>query len=209
MAKRYQLDSLHELGSSPRMGGRFVGPKTDTTAIWKGRPPTILDGISPNVLSIAMNSTGTFPAGASSRTVSIRAEGGNAFGGVITRNFSVGEGLSADLGIGAFQHCKVVTTSSIPANCTLFFCWVNDLTFSSSLLQLINYLSYPVANARVRSPEGAASLTAENACQITWTLDQVGSTFVQAVAAGETIPARWGTFRCNVVNQFFFNLRGF
>jgi hypothetical protein len=206
---RYRLDSPYELGAAPRLGGSFDGPKNDTTALWKGRPPTLVDGLTPNVISIAMRSTGTLPVGVSSRSVTIRAEGGNAFGGIITREFSVGEGLSADLGIGAFQHCLVRAITPIPAGCTLFFCWVNELTFSSSLLTLSSYLNYPVANTRVRVPEGAFEMMAENACQITWTLDQLGATVTQGVAAGESIPVRWGTFSCNVVNQFFFRLRGF
>ena len=204
---RYRLDTLQELGSAPRTGGRFDGPLNQTCAIWKGRPPTTLDGLTPNVLSMAMTSTS--PLGATSRTVTIRAEGGNSFGGIITREFSLGEGLSADLGIGAYQHVKVRTETPIPADCTLYFCWVNDLTFSSSVLTLSSYMNYPVAATRTRVPEGAYELTAENACQITWTLNQVGATFTQGVAAGESIPVRWGTFSSNVVNQFFFRLRGF
>ncbi len=204
---QYRLDTLQELGSAPRTGGRFVGPLTQTIAIWKGRPPTTLDGLSPNVLSMAMRSTSAL--GATSRTVTIRAEGGNSFGGIITREFSLGEGLSADLGIGAYQHVKVRTETPIPADCTLFFCWVNDLSFSSSILTLSRYISYPVAGVRTRVPEGSYEMMPENACQITWTLNQVGTTFTQGVAAGESIPVRWGTFSSNVANQFFFRLRGF
>ena len=182
--KRYRLDTLQELGSAPRTGGRFVGPLTQTIAIWKGRPPTTLDGLSPNVLSMSMRSTSAL--GADSRTVTIKAEGGNSFGGIITREFSLGEGLSADLGIGAYQHVKVRTATPIPADCTLFFCWVNDLSFSSSILTLSHYLSYPVAAVRTRVPEGSYEMMAENACQVTWTLNQIGATFTQGVAAGES-----------------------
>lgn len=207
MARQYRLDTLQELGSAPRLGGRFNGPKNDTTALWKGRPPTTIEGLTPNVISIAMRSTSAL--GATSRTVTIRAEGGNSFGGIITREFSVGEGLSADLGIGAFQHVLVRTTTPIPADCILFFCWVNELTFSSSLLTLNSFLNYPVAGVRTRIPEGAFEMTPEVACQVTFTMNQLGTTFVQGVAAGESIPVRWGTFSCNVPNKFFFRLRGF
>lgn len=204
---RYRVDSVHELGSSPRMGGNFRGFTDATIAIWKGRPPVNMEGLTPNVLTMAMRSI--TPLGAASRSVTIKAECGNAFGGVITREFDIGEGLSCDLGAGSFQHVKVRTASPIPADCILYFCWVNELNFSSSVMTLSNFLDYPLANARVRAPEGAFQVMPESACQITWTLDRYGTTFVQGVAAGQSIPVRWGTFSCNVPNKFFFRLRGF
>lgn len=205
---RYPLDNVHELGSSPRTGGCFVGPKTDTTAIWKGRPPTVHDGLTPNVISIAMRSTGTLALGASRSTI-INAECGNSFGDIITREFAVGEGLSVDLGAGAFQHVRIRAITPIPDQCTLYFSWVNNLSFSSTLATLSNFLDYPVANARVRVPEGAFDMTPESACIVTFTLDSFGTTFTQGVSAGQPIPVRWGTFTCNVPNKFFFRLRGF
>jgi hypothetical protein len=36
-----------------------------------------------------------------------------------------------------------------------------------------------------------------------------GVAITQGVSAGQSIPVRWGTFRCNIVNKFFFQLRGF
>jgi hypothetical protein len=205
---RIRLDSVYELGSSPRMGGNFRGLTDATIAIWKGRPPTTVEGLTPNILSISMRSEAPLPVGAS-RTVTIKAECGNGFGGIITREFDIGEGLSCDLGAGAFQHVKIRTASPIPENCILYFCWVHELNFSSSVMTLSNFLDYPVANTRVRVPEGAFQVMPESACQITWTLDRYGTTFVQGVAAGQSIPVRWGTFSCNVPNKFFFRLRGF
>lgn len=206
--RQYRLDSVQELGSTPRLGGNYTGPLTQTVPIWNGRPPLYHDGLVPNVLSMVMRSEAPLVIG-SVRSVTIRAECGNSFGDVITRQFDIGEGVSADIGAGVFQHVKVRTVTPIPDGCQLFFSWVNEYNFSSSSMVLNNFLNYPVANQLVRVPEGAFSVMPESACQITWSLAQYGTTFTQGVAAGDTIPVRWGTFSCNVVNKFFFSLRGF
>ena len=44
---RYPLTNLQELAGGARDGGLFRGPKTDTSALWKGRPPVNVDGIGP------------------------------------------------------------------------------------------------------------------------------------------------------------------
>ena len=72
-----------------------------------------------------------------------------------------------------------------------------------------NRYLYPVINTEVQIPEGAFLMTPELSCQVTFPLTQLGTTFTQGVSAGQSIPVRWGTFRCNIVNKFFFQLRGF
>lgn len=204
---RVQLTNDFELGGGARLGGNFAGPKGGTTALWKGRPP-ILGPEGPKVLSIAMRTTSGV-LGAGNRSVQIRAEVGNAFGDIIVREFIVGEGISADIRIGAFQHSEVRTATEIPAGSTLYFSWAEELPASQSDLRLINFVNYPVAGVRVAAPEGAQFVVAEVACQITWVVDLFGTTFVQGVAAGGLVPANWGTFSCNVPNKFIFHLRGF
>ena len=206
MSSRIKLSSDFELGGGARLGGCFAGPKGGTTALWKGRPP-ILGPEGPKVLSIAMRTLG--PIGAGNRSIQIHAEVGNAFGDIITRDFVVGEGLSADIRVGAFQHSEVRTSTEIPDGSTLYFSWAEELPASQSDLRLINYLSYPFAGVRASAPEGSQFVTAESACQITWTVDLFGTTFVQGVGAGAIIPVNWGSFSCNVPNKFIFHLRGF
>jgi len=210
---RYQLASLQELGSSPRLGGRFVGPLEQTCALWRGRPPTLEEfaGATPRILSVACHTTGPL-GGATSTSIDLFAECGNAFGGVITRRFSVGEGLSADLAVGSYRHVRVVTESNVPANTTLYFCWSDDLPGSTGKgLVLSNFQNYPVAAVRTRIPEGAYEMIPESACQITFTLasKSPATTFVLAANAGEPVPVTWGTFTCNVVNKFMYRLRSF
>lgn len=207
MMRQVMLNSPHELGAGPRLGGLF-NPKTDTSAIWKGRPPTTLDGLTPNVLCISLQATAPIVGGAT-YSATIEAQGGTSNGDKISRVFSVGLGVSADLGIGAFPHVNVRAVTPIPPNMDLYFSWVNDLTFSSSQCTLTNFLSYPAANVITAIPEGAFDMTPEVACQITFQVTQFSTTFVVGAAAGEPIPVRWGSFTCNVPNQFFFRLRGF
>jgi hypothetical protein len=208
MMSQYPLNNLHELGSGPRTSGCFRGPVNQTSPIWVGRPPTMHNGLLPNVLSLAMPVTGTFTPG-SIYSTTIDAECGDGFGGVIKRRFSLGGGLSVDLGAGSFAHVKVRAITPIPENCTLYFNWVNELNFSSSNQVLSSFLDYPAANVEVQIPEGAFLMTPELSCQVTFPLTQFGTTFTQGVAAGQSIPVRFGTFRCNIVNKFFFQLRGF
>lgn len=204
----YPLGNQYELAGGPRTSGLFRGPINQTTPIWVGRPPTIHNGLLPNVLCIAMPVTGTFTPGADYSTT-IEAECGDGFGGVIRRRFSIGSGLSVDIGAGSFAHVRVRAVTPIPENCTLYFNWVNELNFSSSNQVLSTFLNYPVANTEVQVPEGSFTMTPELSCQVTFLLTQFGTTFTQGVSAGQSIPVRWGTFRCNIVNKFFFQLRGF
>ncbi len=211
MRGRYPITSFQELGSSPRLGGRRDGPNTATVPIWNGRPPTLENqaGSFPRILSLAAQTTGVIgPATATS--VDIQAVCGNAFGGQMRRDFTIGEGLSADLACGSFRHVRVVTNSPIPVNTTLFFCWVDDLPGSSGTTRgLTNFMDYPVAGVRTAIPEGAFMMYPESACQITFTMVSEGATFVRGALAGEAIPVMWGTFSCNVVNKFVFRLRSF
>ena len=210
----YKLASLQELGTSPRLGGCFRGGANgigQTCAIWRGRPPTMENfaGSTPRILSLAARTTGTVGVGTVT-SIDVLAECGNAFGGIIRRQFSVGEGLSADLAVGSYKHVRVVTETVVPPNTTLFFCWVDDLPGSSGIGRgLVNFLDYPVANTRTRAPEGAYLMYPENACQITFTMVEKGTTFVVAANAGEAIPVHWGTFSCNAITKFVFKLRSF
>lgn len=206
---RYNLNSLQELSGGGRLGGRCVGPYTGTWGIWKGRPPAWTPEGNPKVLCIAMEVNDPNALGAGARSVSIRAECGNGDGGIITREFVVGEGVSADLRVGSFKHVKVVTTSEVPEGSTLYFSWADDLPFSSSEFTLLNFLDYPVAGARVDLPQGCIDICPEQACTITWTLASLGTTFVQSAAAGVFTPVKWGTFQANVVTKFITQIRGF
>jgi len=103
----------------------------------------------------------------------------------------------------------MITTSQIPVGTQLYFCWVDELPFSSSEFFLISFLDYPTANTRLPLPEGCIAISPENACTLTWTLVSAGNTFVQAAAAGVFIPVKWGTFQANIVTKFICRLRGF
>ena len=50
---RYPLNNLGELAGGARDSGLFRGPKTDTSSLWKGRPPVQENGIGPMGLSIS------------------------------------------------------------------------------------------------------------------------------------------------------------
>ena len=208
----YALNSPQELGAGGRLGGKRSGGASGysgTFAIWKGRPPALTSQGQPRVLCIAMSVDNAALLGATSRTVSIRAECGNGFGGVMVREFVVGEGISADLRVGAFHHVKVVTTSDIPAGSTLYFCWADDLPFSSSEFALINFLDYPTIGARVALPQGCIEVCPEYSCTLTWDLVSQGTTFSQSAAAGVFTPVKWGTIQANVATKFITRLRGF
>ena len=101
--RRLALEYPPELASGARTGGKFVGPYSGTMAIWKGRPPilSVGDDLDPAALVISMS------GGAIGSTITIEFEGGNAWGGVTKREFQVGQGLSAELQAGAFQHVNV------------------------------------------------------------------------------------------------------
>jgi hypothetical protein len=196
------LWSVNELAGGARLGGKFEGPIGGTKAIWKGRPPILDETLGgPMTLAIAAVPPNAEPG----RTLTIVAEGGNQWGGKIRRVFSVGAGLSAELRMGNFQHVLVRTADDIPEGMTLFFSWTYDLFGRSPLY---HYLPYPVANVVTELPEGTAFLIADSACNITWVLTTFGTTITQTVAAGERVPAQWGAFSCNRVNNFIVELRG-
>jgi hypothetical protein len=205
----YPLDNRQELGSGGRRGGRF-NAGTQTNSIWTGRPPGTQGNGGPRVLALAMRAVGNRSFGVGdSASVDIIAECGNSFGGIIRREFTIGEGISADIRVGAFEHVRVVTASPVPDGCELYFCWVDELPQSSNEFFLINFVDYPVANTRIPLPEGCVQIAPESACQITWTLVSEGTTFVEAAAAGSFIPVKWGTLRANIATKFICRLRGF
>lgn len=209
MQRSLTVMERNELAGGARLGGRFEGPKTDTSAIWKGRPPVLSSGIGPLTLAIAARNA---PPAVLSSTVFVRAECGNAWGGVTTREFHLGAGLSAELRVGNFQHVDIRVipepvgslVSGIPDGMTVFFSWTFDLLGRTPLY---HFRAVPAATI-IQLPEGVEYLTAEAACTLTWDIPQFGTTFTQAVAAGTRIPTIWGAFSCNIANRFVFQLRG-
>lgn len=199
--KRYvQLEFPPELGSGARLGGRFTGPYAGTMAIWKGRPPTLSagDDLEPSALVIQMS------GGAVGSTVTIEFEGGNAWGGVTTRKFEIGQGLSAELQAGAFAHivCRAITPLS--AGQELTFSWTTDITNRSDL-----YSYESVTNGvDINLPEGCTHIIPEQACNIIFQLPQFTTTFTKSALAGEEIPAIWGGYQTNQTQNIIYRLRG-
>jgi len=202
----------NELAGGPRLGGLFNGPKTDTSALWKGHAPQFMDGIGPLTLSMAARPAPATPG----QTVTIEVEVGNAWGGKISRRFNLGGGLSADLRVGNFQHIEVKAVPDgasvagnigIPAGMTVFFSWSFEL---QPRCPLFLFQDYPLAavGTVIQAPEGCEFIHVESACTLTFALTQFGTTFVKAVAAGDRVPCTWGAFSCNVTNKFIFESRG-
>jgi hypothetical protein len=209
------LQDRNELAGGPRLGGNFAGPKADTSALWNGRPPVLSSGIGPLTLAVSARNDGQGAVAGS--TVRVRAQCANAWGGLTTREFDIGAGLSAELRVGNYQHVdvRVVPTApgsavvGIPAGMTVRFSWSFDLLGRTPLYHFRRYTAAEAAVATViQLPEGVEFLTAETACTLTWSLPQYGATFIQAVPAGTRVPAIWGAFSCNVANDFIFQLRG-
>lgn len=198
---RYPLTNLDELGGGARDGGRFVGPKTDTSALWKGRPPVNVDGIGPMGMSISLRNESATPG----LTVTIDAEAGTPYGGLARRVFQVGEGLSAELHVGSYPHVNVRAVTPIPAGCTLYFTWVYEILGRSPL---VSFLDYTAPASIIELPEGCEAITVQNACTLTFQLPQFASTFTYAAVAGERVDALWAALSCNVVNRFIFHMRG-
>lgn len=198
---RMPLTNLEELGGGARDGGRFVGPKNDTSALWKGRPPVNIDGIGPMGMSIALRNE----SGTRGLTVTIDAEVGSPSGGLARRVFAVGEGLSADLHVGSYPHVKIRAVTPIPAGCTLYFTWVYEIISRSPLLAFIDY---PAGGVSIDLPEGCEAFTVQNACTLTFQIPQFATTFAYAAVAGERVDALWSAVSCNVVNKFIAHLRG-
>lgn len=201
MSHRYALTDLGELGGGARDGGRFAGPKTDTSALWKGRPPVRVDGIGPMGMSISFRNAGATRG----LTTTINAEVGTPDGGLARRIFAVGEGISAELHVGSYPHVNVRAVTPIPADCTLFFTWVYEIIARSPL---VSFLDYAVPATNIELPEGCEAMTVESACQLTFQIPQFTTTFTFAAAAGERVPALWSAVSCNVANRFIFHLRG-
>ena len=192
-----------ELGSTVRLDGRYEGPKRQTCAIWKARPPVLEDGSIPPTLFI---SAGDGPKGAApiGSTVTIYAEGAAAGGGRASRLFEVGNGLTAELLVGYFKSIIVETRTPIPAGLTVFFTWSFQIAQSRGF---VKFLDYPVAAAPVNLPEGCESVVPELACTLTFLMPQFGTTFTYAASAGEVVPALWGAMSCNIINKFVFRLK--
>lgn len=201
MSHRFALTDLGELGGGARDGGRFVGPKTDTSALWKGRPPVRVDGIGPMGMSISFRNAGATRG----LTTTINAEVGTPDGGLARRIFSIGEGLSAELHVGSYPHVNVRAVTQIPANCTLFFTWVYEIVNRSPLIFFHRYL---VAGTIIELPEGCEEFTVESACVLTFQLPQFSTTFTKTAIAGERVNALWSAVSCDVANRFIFHLRG-
>ena len=198
---RYPLTTLQALAGGARDGGHFRGPKTDTSALWKGRPPVNVDGIGPMGLSISFKNESATPG----LSVTIDAEAGTAYGGIARRVFQVGEGISAELHVGSYPHVNVRAITPVPAGCTLFFTWVYEILGRSPLL---SFLDYTAPASVIELPEGCEAITVESACVLTFQLPQFTSTFVYAANAGERVDALWSALSCNVANKFIFHLRG-
>ena len=208
----FPLNDVNELAGGARLGGNFIataqtGPTLQTLALWKGRPP-LLDEVLQGPLTLAIEANP--PPGDLGRTVRIEVEGGNAWGGKVTRTFSVGAGLSAELRIGNFQHVRVVArpatldSVTLPVGMGLFFAWSLDLIGRAPLY---DFLSVLAATPTVL-PTATETITPEFACTITWLIPTFGATVVKTVAAGEEVPAQWGAFSCNIANTFLLKMRG-
>jgi hypothetical protein len=205
----YRLNSVLELAGGARLGGNFIArdaPIRQTLALWKGRPP-LLDEAIQGPLTLAISATP--PAADPGRTVTIHAEGANAWGGRVTRIFSVGGGLSAELRLGNFQHVRAVAMQAadgdtLPQGMGLYFTWSLDLLGRTPLW---HYLAVAAGTPTVL-PEGTESVTPELACTLTYLLPTFGTTVVKTVSAGEEVPAQWGAFSCNIANQFLLKIRG-
>lgn len=200
----------NELAGGARIGGKIVGPRTETSGIWNGRPPVAIDGAGPMTLSLAARPGEGTPG----QTVTIDGDFGNGFGGSIRRRFNVGGGLSASLRVGNFEHVQIRVVPDplaaagnvgIPSGMTVFFCWTWELQPSAKLLLFENY---PVGGVTIEAPEGCESIYVESACTLTFAMTQFGNTFARAVVAGERVPCLWGAFSCNIPNKFVFESRG-
>jgi hypothetical protein len=203
--RRQRLTYPPELASGPRIGGKFVGPYTGTMAIWKGRPPTMdptYEESEPGSLVI-----GAIGGANIGDTVTIEFEGGNAWGGVTTRTFQIGQGLSAELHAGRFQHVSCRAVTPLPAGMELFFSWTWDILGSSSLYQYQNYVA-GAGPLQINLPEGTQTILVRDTCQLTFRIPQFSTTFQVSANAGEEVSAYWGALSCNVNNQFIFKMRG-
>lgn len=192
-----------ELDSGIRLDGRFEGPKTDTSAIWQGRAPTLPDGTPYPSLVLAAGQGVGIPAPIGT-TVTIHAEAAAGGGGRTFREFEVGYGLTGELMVGFFDWMRVRAVTPIPEGFTLFFTWSLEL-FSGT--RLTKFVSYPVGGVTIPVPEGADEMIVETAAILTFAFPSFGATFVRVVAAGERIPILGPALASNVPNKFIFRLK--
>lgn len=199
-----------ELDSGIRLDGRFEGPKTDTSCIWKGRPPTLEDGTPfPSlIISAGTQNPNAEPDPALlGQTITLRAEGAAGGGGRVIREFEIGFGLTAELALGYYEHTLVRTvprTGEIPAGMTLFFVWSLEV-FSAT--RLVKFVDAPVPGALVRIPEGADEMIVESAGTLTFPWTPFGAAFTRVVVAGERIPILGPSVASSVANQYVFRLK--
>lgn len=197
-------DRSNELGNGVRLGGVFdstmVGGRK---AIWKGRPPVDEHGERFGALLLATSFEGVD----SGQTVSIYAEAGSSEGGIATRRFSIGGGLSADLRLGHYEHvvCRV-ETNPIPTGLKIYFVWAREPRTVPS--PLWTFLSYQGAGVTVDLPEGADLVYPQNAGVITWQIPEFATTFVQAATGGVPFEAAWSAFSYSVPTRFLIRMRG-
>jgi hypothetical protein len=200
------LDQRGEMGSGVRIGGIIDTSHVGRTkSIWRSRPPVTEDGRPYQTLHISAHEEQG--GGTPGDTVTIRAEAGTQWGGLASREFAVGDGLSAALRIGLFESVDVkVVSPGFPAAMKLRFVWSLDYSLLPS--PLYTFLDYPTPGTLLRLPEGTAAMFPDSACIITFNLPQFGTTFTKTAAADEEVEALWGAFSCNVVNRFILKLRG-
>lgn len=192
-----------ELASGIRLDGRFEGPKTDTSSIWKGRPPTLPDGTPyPSLVLSASRGNGVAPASGS--TVTIQAEGAAGNGGRNFREFQIGGGLTAEIMAGYYDHVLIRAVTPIPSGMNLYFVWSLQV-FSSA--KLWRFVDYPVAGVDIDLPEGVDQITFEDVGLVTFNVPQFGSTFSMAVTAGQTIPVVWSSMSFSVPTKLIFRLK--
>ena len=191
-----------ELASGARLGGKFVGPYSGTMAIWKGRPPNLAvsDDFVQNPGSLRISCNGG-PVGS---TVTVEFEGGNAWGGILKREFQVGQGLSAELQAGAFGHVSVRCVTPLVEGQELYFSWTFDPVNKSDLF------AYQVVTGGVNYnlPEGCSHIIPESACNIIFQIPQFTTTFTKSALAGEEVQALWGAYQTNITQNVIYKLRG-
>ena len=196
-----------ELGGGAQVGGRFVGPLTQTIPIWNGRPPR-----QNNLGPLSMYLSATSPPAALGQTIPIHVECGNSLGGRVVRDFEIGAGLSASLRVGNWEHVKVLglpnvggVAGGVANGATLFFTWDQGLENGTALY---SFLDYPVPNTQIALPEGCDAIYSNVAGNMTFNVDRHANTFVQAVVVGQEVPAIWSSISFSQVTRFIFRMRG-
>jgi hypothetical protein len=135
------------------------------------------------------------------------------FGGRQTRLFQIGEGLAVNLHLRDFNlldaHVLPQSGVFVPDGMNLYFAWSD--TPPRTTERLVNAFQYPAGSPRWALPEGTVEVVFEQAGNLTWTMTGIGGggTFVQGVAAGEVVPALWGTFTYSVATPITAILRPF